>query len=58
MPEGPEIRREADALAAVLVGQPLLGLYFEPARLQRFRDLLLDQRIVAVDTHGKAPRTT
>ena len=57
MPEGPEIRREADALAKVLRGQRLLGLYFEPDRLAHFREQLLDRQIVAVDTRGKAMLT-
>lgn len=57
MPEGPEIRREADALAKVLQGQRLLGLYLEPERLAHFRDRLLDRQILAVDTRGKAMLT-
>ncbi len=57
MPEGPEIRREADALAKVLVGQRVLGLYFEPPRLAHYRDQLLDRQVLAVDTRGKAMLT-
>ena len=54
MPEGPEIRREADAIARVLVGQPLLDVFFEPARLRRERSHLRGCVVIAVDTHGKA----
>ena len=35
MPEGPEIRREADAIAGALLGQPLREVYFEPTRLRK-----------------------
>lgn len=54
MPEGPEIRREADAIAGVLVGQPLTDVFFEPARLKRGGKLLVGCRVLGIDTHGKA----
>ena len=54
MPEGPEIRREADAIAGVLLGQPLREVYFEPARLRKEGKRLAGCLVTAVDTHGKA----
>lgn len=54
MPEGPEIRREADAIAAVLIDAPLTTVYFEPAALKPYEDLLCGCRVRAIDTRGKA----
>jgi len=54
MPEGPEIRREADAIAKVLLNQRLLDVYVEPARLSDYPSQLIDRTVVAVQTHGKA----
>lgn len=54
MPEGPEIRREADAIAKVLLDAQLLGLYLAPPRLQHYREQLLRCAVVAVETRGKA----
>jgi len=54
MPEGPEIRRAADRLAAVLVDQTVeevaIGL---PALRDREQDLR-GQRVVSIETRGKA----
>lgn len=54
MPEGPEIRREADRLAAVLTGQRLDAVRFGLPRLQRYAATLTGCRVDAVDTRGKA----
>ena len=52
MPEGPEIRREADKIAAVLEGQSLRQAIFG---LSRLRGRNLDDRTVeTVETRGKA----
>ena len=54
MPEGPEIRREADRLARVLVDAPLARVWFRFPHLQRRSDELLARRVVAVRSWGKA----
>ena len=54
MPEGPEVRREADRIAAVLEGRPLQKVQFELARLKRFESTIARQVVSAVRTHGKA----
>jgi endonuclease-8 len=60
MPEGPEIRRAADQVAAVLVGQPLEKVFFAQEhfpKLARHAKKLAGQRVLRVDTHGKAMLT-
>jgi len=54
MPEGPEIRREADRLAAVLTGRRLDAVSFGQPRLERYAATLTGCRVDAVDTRGKA----
>jgi endonuclease-8 len=54
MPEGPEIRRAADRIAAVLTGRRLEDVWFGLPRLERFADELVGCRVDRVDTHGKA----
>lgn len=54
MPEGPEIRRAADALARVLVGRPLLRVDYRVPRLARKARALSDARVVRVYPRGKA----
>jgi len=54
MPEGPEVRREADRIAEVLVGRPLESVYFGQPHMARSADYLRDTQVLAVDTHGKA----
>ncbi|MEQ8858923.1 MAG: endonuclease VIII [Pseudomonadales bacterium] len=54
MPEGPEIRREADRIAAVLAGERLEAVSFGLPRLKRFGPLLTGCRIIALETRGKA----
>lgn len=54
MPEGPEIRRAADRLAAVLVGRVIEDVMFGlPALRERDSDLR-GQRVVDIETRGKA----
>jgi endonuclease-8 len=54
MPEGPEIRRAADRLAAAVVGEPLTLAWFAFPALKRFERLQRGCRITAVVPHGKA----
>ncbi|MEO0437865.1 MAG: endonuclease VIII [Pseudomonadota bacterium] len=54
MPEGPEIRRAADKIAKVLVDQPIEEVKFAFPALRRFSPLLREQRILAIETRGKA----
>lgn len=57
MPEGPEVRREADRIAAVLVDAPLEQIEFGIPRLQPFVQALAGARVTAVETRGKAMLT-
>ncbi|MGB1879099.1 MAG: endonuclease VIII [Gammaproteobacteria bacterium] len=57
MPEGPEIRIEADRIAAVLVERPLEEVWFYPRGLKRYARELVGQQVRAVDTRGKAMLT-
>lgn len=54
MPEGPEIRRAADRLAAAVAGQPLAAAWFHFPGLKRHQRELVGRRIVAIQPHGKA----
>lgn len=54
MPEGPEIRRAADAIAKAVVHQPIVELFFAFERLKPYGDRLTQQCITAVQTKGKA----
>jgi endonuclease-8 len=54
MPEGPEIRRAADKIAEAIVNCPLQEVWFAFAHLQLYAASLTEQRIIAIDTHGKA----
>jgi len=54
MPEGPEVRREADAIGRVLTGKKLTESFFEPVHLKRFARTLVGQQVVEVTTRGKA----
>ena len=54
MPEGPEIRRAADKLAAAIAGQGLRHLWFGLPQLRRFEATLLNSSVVGVNTKGKA----
>ena len=54
MPEGPEIRRTADRLAAAVAGQPLRSAWFAFPELAAFAPRLVGRRIRAIEPHGKA----
>lgn len=54
MPEGPEIRRAADRIAAVLEGHTVDTVQFGLPRLQRYDELLRGHHVVRVETRGKA----
>lgn len=54
MPEGPEIRRAADAIAAAIARQPLQDIFFAFDHLKPYADALQGNRIYAVETYGKA----
>lgn len=54
MPEGPEIRRAADALARAVVGEPLTGVFFAFPALRRRQRGFVGRRIESIAPHGKA----
>lgn len=54
MPEGPEIRRAADRIAKVLVGQQLEDVYFGQAHLKQAKTQLIGATVVRVVPKGKA----
>ena len=54
MPEGPEVRREADRIAAALVGLPLEEVEFGLPRLVKYARTLTGARVVELETRGKA----
>jgi endonuclease-8 len=57
MPEGPEIRRAADKVAAVLVGEKIEKVGFGLEHLKPFEERLSGCTVTAVDTRGKAMLT-
>jgi endonuclease-8 len=54
MPEGPEIRRAADAIADVLEGKTIDTVRFGLPRLRHQARKLRGQRVTSVETRGKA----
>lgn len=54
MPEGPEIRRAADQLAAAILNQPLCNVWFAFPRLQHYQRELIGERVIAIEPRGKA----
>lgn len=54
MPEGPEVRAQADRLARALVGRPLTEVWFEPDRLKVWETPLRDAGVASVGARGKA----
>ena len=54
MPEGPEIRRAADEIAAVLEGRTIKTVRFGLSRLRKAERTLCGHRVRAVETRGKA----
>jgi endonuclease-8 len=57
VPEGPEIRRAADRIARVLVGERIESAEFTPDRLRRFGPRMSGATVRSVDTRGKAMLT-
>jgi len=60
MPEGPEVRKAADRIGAVLTGHALADVYFDRdafPNLARQAKRLTGQRVLRVDTRGKAMLT-
>lgn len=58
MPEGPEIRRAADRLAAAVVGAPLRSAWFAFPTLKQHEAGLVGHRIETIVPHGKALLTS
>jgi len=54
LPEGPEIRRSADALAQALVGQPITRIEYRVPRLERKARTLKGARVTRVYSRAKA----
>lgn len=54
MPEGPEIRRAADRLAAAVTGEELTRAWFAFPRLKPYESALAGQRVERIATRGKA----
>ncbi len=54
MPEGPEIRRAADRIAAAIANRPLQTVWFAKPELERFSKRLSKSTVVNVRTKGKA----
>ena len=54
MPEGPEIRREALAIADAIVGQPLVRIDYRVPRLTRRARTLRKATVTSVSSRGKA----
>lgn len=57
MPEGPEIRRAADKIARILVGQEIESARLHVPELARFERRLIGETVAAVETRGKAMLT-
>ncbi|MCB1828658.1 MAG: endonuclease VIII [Gammaproteobacteria bacterium] len=54
MPEGPEVRRAADAVSDAILGKTALEVRFGLEPLKRFEPLLRGREVTAVSTRGKA----
>jgi endonuclease VIII len=54
MPEGPEIKRAADKIAAALVQHPVKEVWFAFDHLKHYEEALTAQKIIAVEPRGKA----
>ena len=54
MPEGPEIRRAADRIEAVLAGEVVEAVRFGLPRLRRHAATLRGHRVTGLETRGKA----
>jgi endonuclease VIII len=58
MPEGPETRRAADALADAIVGEPLTTVFFAFPKLKRRERALRGRIVESITPHGKALLTS
>lgn len=54
MPEGPEIRRLADALEKQVAGRKIESIYFGLAALKKWQQRLTATTIKKIESHGKA----
>lgn len=54
MPEGPEIKQAADAVARAIVQKPLIHIAFAFEHLQPYETMLVNEQIWAVQAKGKA----
>ena len=54
MPEGPEIKRFADQIAAAITQRPVEDVFFAFDHLKPYEDKLRDRRVIAVEPRGKA----
>ncbi|MGF1480215.1 MAG: endonuclease VIII [Cyanophyceae cyanobacterium] len=54
MPEGPEIKRAADAIASALVERPVVELFFAFERLKLYEQKLAGTTVTTVQPRGKA----
>ena len=54
MPEGPEIRKAADAVAKAIVGKTVEKLEFGQDHLKHQEKAFLGMKVMAIDTFGKA----
>lgn len=54
MPEGPDIKRAADKIATALVQSPVKEIWFAFDRLKHYEAVLTEQKIIAVESRGKA----
>ncbi len=57
MPEGPEIRRAADAVNAAIGGRKTIAVYFGLEHLKQFEPRLSNTLVKSVTSHGKAMLT-
>lgn len=54
MPEGPEVRREADRIGRAIVGKYLEEVFFGLSRLRHFARVLTGKKVESVEARGKA----
>ena len=54
MPEGPEIRKAADKVALAVLPFPVTDIYFAFKHLKAYEEKLKGQRVIKVETRGKA----
>ena len=54
MPEGPEIKLEADKIENAIGGSLVEDVYFEQRRLKRFAKVIKGRQVRQIQTRGKA----